>query len=152
MSVNTACCLSGEGWIPICHPVDRNLEYANHVTVTHSSHWKKLLDFVYSTCGCTELVLIIFLYRSYSVMCITVKKSCEVITQRRSFAEYWKYFVARFGDVHAFGYNSAGSERILIKFGELWVCCLELALTDFGRDPRRSESGRACGCFVFFVR
>jgi len=55
----------------------------------------------------------------------------------RSFAEYWKYFVARFNDVHAFGYNFAGSERIWMKFGELQVYCLELALTDFGRDPRR---------------
>jgi len=38
--------------------------------------------------------------------------------------------VARFNDVHAFGYNSAGSERIWMKFGELRVYCLELALTE----------------------
>ena len=44
---------------------------------------------------------------------------CDFITRRRSFAEYWKYFVARFNDVHAFGYNSAGSEQIWMKFGEL---------------------------------
>ena len=69
------------------------------------------------------------------------------ITRRRSFAEYWKYFVARFNDVYAFGYNSTGSERIWMKFSELRVYCLELALTDFGRDPRRSESGRPCGSF-----
>jgi len=68
-------------------------------------------------------------------------------TWRRSFAEYWKYFVARFNDVHAFSYNSAGSERIWMKFGELRVYCLELALTDFGHDPRRNESGRPCGSF-----
>jgi len=55
--------------------------------------------------------------------------------------------VARFSDVHAFGYNSAESERIWMKFLELRVYCLELALTDFGRDPRRSESGRPCGSF-----
>jgi len=65
-------------------------------------------------------------------------------------AEYWKYFVARFNDVHAFNYNSTGSERIWMKFGELRVYCLELALADFGRDLRRSESGRPCGSF--FVR
>jgi len=70
-------------------------------------------------------------------------------TRRRSLAEYWKYFVARFNDVHAFGYNSAGSERIWMKFSELRVCCLELALTDFGRDALRSDSGRPCGSFVF---
>jgi len=40
-----------------------------------------------------------------------------MFTRRRSFAEYWKYFVVRFNDVHAFGYNSAESERIWMKFG-----------------------------------
>jgi len=50
------------------------------------------------------------------------------------------------------GYNSAGSERIWMKFSQLRVCCLELALTDFGCDPSRSESGRPWGSFVFFVR
>jgi len=29
-----------------------------------------------------------------------------------SFAEYWKYFIARFNGVHAFGYNSASSEAV----------------------------------------
>ena len=49
--------------------------------------------------------------------------------------------MARSNDVHAFGYNSAGSERIWIseriwmKFGELRVYCLELPLTNFGCDP-----------------
>ena len=66
----------------------------------------------------------------------------HVFTRRRSFAEYWKYFVARLNDVQAFVYNFAGSERIWMTFGELRVYCLELALADFGRDPRRSESGR----------
>ena len=72
-------------------------------------------------------------------------------TRRRSwsFAEYCKHFVARLNDVHAFGYNSAGSERIWMKFGELRVYCLELFLTNFGRDPRRSGSGRASRNFVF---
>jgi len=42
-----------------------------------------------------------------------------LITRRRSssFAEYCKHFVARLNDVHAFGYNSAGSERFWMKFG-----------------------------------
>jgi len=30
-----------------------------------------------------------------------------------SFVEYWKHFMARLNGVHAFGYNSAGSEPIL---------------------------------------
>jgi len=72
-----------------------------------------------------------------------------VFTRRRSFEEYWKHFVARFNDVHASGHNSAGRERIWMKFGVLQVYCLELAPTDFGRDPRRSESGTASGIFVF---
>jgi len=39
-------------------------------------------------------------------------------------------------------YNSTGSKRIWMKFGALRVYCLELALTDFGRDLHRSKSGR----------
>ena len=64
--------------------------------------------------------------------------------------EYCKHFVARLNDVHAFGYNSAGSKRIWMKFGELRVHCLELSLTNFGRDPRRRCSGSASRNFVFF--
>jgi len=37
-----------------------------------------------------------------------------------------------------------------MKFGELRAYCLELSLTNFGRDPRRSGSGRASRNFVFF--
>jgi len=90
--------------------------------------------------------------RRFQQRCLScVFSSKALITRRRSFAEYWKYFVARFNDVHAFGYNSAGSERIWMKFGELRVRCLELALTDFGCDLRacRSESGRPCGSLFF---
>ena len=36
-----------------------------------------------------------------------------------------------------------------MKFGELRVYCLEMALAVFECDPRRSESGRPCGIFVF---
>ena len=46
--------------------------------------------------------------------------------------------------------TSAGSVRIRMKFGALRVYCLELALTDFRREPRRSESGRSSRNFVFF--
>jgi len=75
-----------------------------------------------------------------------------IFTRRRSFAEYWKHFVALFNDVHASGYNSVGSERIWMKFGILRVYCLELAATDIGCDPHRSESGRSSRNFVFLVR
>ena len=69
----------------------------------------------------------------------------KFITRRRSssFAEYCKHFVARLNDVHAFGYNSAESQRIWMKFGELRAYGSELSLTNFGRDPRRSGFGRA---------
>jgi len=66
-----------------------------------------------------------------------------IFTRRRSWS---------FNDVHAFVYNSAGSERIWMKFGDRQVYCLELALTDFGRDPRISQSGRPCRNFVFFCK
>ena len=78
-----------------------------------------------------------------------IKLQLTNFTRQRSFAEYWKYFVAHFNDVHAFGYNSAGSERIWMKFGVLRVHCLVLSLTNFGRDPRRSGSGSASR--IFFV-
>jgi len=55
--------------------------------------------------------------------------------------------VARLNDVDAFGYNSAGSERIWMKFGARRAHCLELALADFGRDSRKSESGSTCQFF-----
>ena len=58
--------------------------------------------------------------------------------------------MARLNDIHAFGYNSAVSERIWMKFGELRVYCPELSLTNFGRDPRRSRSGSSSRNFVFF--
>ena len=76
----------------------------------------------------------------------------KIFTRRRSwsFVEYCKHFVAHLKDVHAFGYNAAGSERIWMKFGELRVYCLELSLTNFGCDPRRSGSGSASRNFVFF--
>jgi len=87
-------------------------------------------------------------------MYLTVYVKIFFFTRRRSssFAEYCKHFVARLNDVHAFGYNSAGSERISMKFGDLRVYSLELALTDSGRDPRRTESGRVCRSFVNDIR
>jgi len=84
-----------------------------------------------------------FLWSPYGI------RQTIIFTRRRSssFAEYCKHFVARLNDVHAFGYNSAGSEWIWMKFGELWVYGLELSLTNFGRDPRRSGS---VSRFLFF--
>ena len=100
------------------------------------------------------------LYEFSTVLCalLTVVSSVNLnlwilyfITRRRSwsFAEYCKHFVVRLNDVHTFGYNSAGSEWIWMKFGEFRVYCLELSLTNFGRDPHRSGSGRASRNFVF---
>jgi len=87
---------------------------------------------------------------AYLIHCPQCFTRSVLITRRRScsFAEYWKHFMARFNDVHASGYNSAGSERIWMKFGTLRAYCLELALTDFGRDSRKNESGRASRIFL----
>jgi len=70
--------------------------------------------------------------------------SAIIIRSKLGLAEYWTHFTARFGGVHAFGYNSVESEPIWMKSGTLWVHCRgELILADFGRDPRSSESWRA---------
>jgi len=43
----------------------------------------------------------------------------------------------------------AESEPIWMKSGALWVHCRGLALADFARDPRSSESWRSGRKFVF---
>jgi len=45
-----------------------------------------------------------------------------------SFAEYWIHFTAGFDGVHAFGYNSTGSEAIWMKIWALRVYRFPLAL------------------------
>jgi len=52
--------------------------------------------------------------------------------------------------VHAFGYNSANSELIWMKFGTLCAYCWGLALADFGRHPSIGDSLRGSRDFVFF--
>jgi len=49
--------------------------------------------------------------------------------------------------LHAFGYNSAKSEPIWMKFGTLWAKCWGLASADFGHDPRSNDSLR--GSLIF---
>jgi len=44
---------------------------------------------------------------------------CWLLVFLGEIAEYWKHFVVRFDDVHAFGYNSAAGEPIWMKFGTL---------------------------------
>ena len=83
---------------------------------------------------------------------IGLREASRVFTRRWSLAEYWKHFVARFNVVLASGYNSIESILIRMKFGIFRAYCLELALTDFGRDPRRSERERARRIFVFFCQ
>jgi len=51
--------------------------------------------------------------------------------------------MARFGGVHAFGYNLAESELIWMKSWALWLRCWGLAEADFGRDPPSNDSCRA---------
>jgi len=69
-------------------------------------------------------------------------------------AEYWLHFGASSDGVHAFGYNSAESEPIWMKSGalKLRVHSRQLALEDFGRDMRSSESWTAGRNFVFICQ
>ena len=76
----------------------------------------------------------------------------QLITRRRSwsFAEYCKHFVTRLNDVHAFGYNSAGSERIWVKFGQLQVYGLELTWQILGAIRAEAAAG-ARAKILFFL-
>ena len=78
----------------------------------------------------------------------------NIVTRQRSwsFAEYCKHFVAHLNDVHAFGYNSNGSERIWMKFGNsesiVWSCPWQIL------GAIRAEAatgGRAEFFFVHYV-
>jgi len=48
--------------------------------------------------------------------------------------------MGQFSGARAFGYNSAESEPIWMKSWVFWVHCWGLALADFGRDQRSSDS------------
>ena len=54
-------------------------------------------------------------YIFQELMKIKMNYNCYSARSQAS-AEYWIYFAARFGGVHAFGYDSAESEPIWIKF------------------------------------
>ena len=58
--------------------------------------------------------------------------------------------IERLNDVHAFGYNSAGSERVWMKFGELRVYCLELSLTNFWARSAQKRQWEGEPKFFFF--
>jgi len=76
------------------------------------------------------------------------------LTQRRScsFAEYWKHFMSRYNDVHGPAITPPEVNGFGWNLGYSWVYCLELALTDFWRNLRRSKSRRASRNFVFFCQ
>jgi len=63
--------------------------------------------------------------------------------------ESWKYSMGQKDSLYAFAYNSAESEPIWMKFGTLWAKCWGLALVDFWRDLRSSDSWQGQ---TFFVR
>jgi len=50
-------------------------------------------------------------------MNMTPKHGFNYSAQSLASAEYWMHFMARFVDVHAFGYNSTESEPIWMKSG-----------------------------------
>jgi len=82
------------------------------------------------------------------VLFVTVK---QIITRRRSFAEYWKYFVARLNDVHAFGCKSAGSERIWMKFGELPSILFGAGPDRFWARSAQKQERERLWKFLFFL-
>ena len=112
----------------------------------HMSNWNPRMSF------CNGVFCLFLYFFNCFVRLLVSSRLYLIFTRRRSysFAEYWKYFVARLNGVHAFHYNSAESEQIWMKFGTLRVYCPKLALAYFGRDPRRSKSERASRNFVFF--
>ena len=59
--------------------------------------------------------------------------------------------MARLNDSRAFGYNSAGSERIWMKFGELRVYGLELSLQILGAIRTEEAAGGRAEILFFFV-
>jgi len=69
-----------------------------------------------------------------------------IIRLKRIRGEYWKYSMGQKNGLHTFGYNSAESESIWMKFGTLSAKCW-LALADFGRDSRSSDSLRESQIF-----
>ena len=62
----------------------------------------------------------------------------------------WKYSMGQKNGLHGFGYNSAESEPIWMISGTVWAKYWELALVDFGHNPRISDCLR--GSWNFFVR
>ena len=76
------------------------------------------------------------------------------VTRQRSwsFAEYWKYFVARFNDVHVFGYNFAGGEWIWMKFGEVLSILLGAGPDRFWAQSAQKRERETLRKFCFFVR
>jgi len=80
-----------------------------------------------------------------------VVKKCYYSARIWSSADYWIHFMAHFGGVHTFGYNSAEIEPIWIKSGALWVHFRGLALADFWHDSYSSDSWRARQFFCFFL-
>ena len=56
--------------------------------------------------------------------------------------------VARFNDVHASGYNSAGSVRIRTEFGVLRIYCLEQILGAIRAEARAGDRTEILFLFV----
>jgi len=59
--------------------------------------------------------------------------------------------MVRFDGIHAFGYNSAGSEPIWMKFGAFWEHCLPLAWQILGAIYAEATA-RERGEFLFFCQ
>ena len=75
---------------------------------------------------------------------------CCYFSREGSKSLSWKYCIGQKNGLHAFGYNSAESEAIWMKSGTVWAKCLGLALADFERHPRSSDSLRGREILFFW--
>jgi len=132
----------GGGHVMLCHQdADDFINNSSSSSSSFPTHATGFGELIVSYCSCTTplitLISIIIRLEAYS----------------QASAEYWIHFAARFDGVHAFGYNSAESEASWMKSRALGVHCWELALADFVRDPRSSDSfGGRRNFVLFFVR
>jgi len=91
-----------------------------------------------------ELLILLYRTRIYSKTSLRIRRQlCLIIRLEARLQPNIQFTAACFGGVQAFGYNSTESEPIWMNSGSISVHCRGLALEDFGRDPRSSDSWRA---------
>jgi len=95
-----------------------------------------------------------WLWSPYEIGQTNIFSSCRLFffTRRRSFAEYWKYFVARLNDVHAFGYNSAWVNGFGRNLGNSEYIVSSWPWQILGAICAEARAGELAEFLFFFVR